>query len=87
MKITLAGGIMLAAASCVTTVLPWWQRPVARWMMKSYAVEWCWLTVTGSSMWGASEASERPTVTSVAASAVGGGAAAYLGTLGFVAIM
>jgi hypothetical protein len=92
LKITMAGGVVLAAASCVSMALPWWQRPMARWLMRGYAMDLCWLTTASTGMYGASEASssEEPgatATTTVAASVVGGGCAGYLGTLAFVTLM
>ena len=100
LKITMAGGVVLAAASCVSMSLPWWQRPVARWMMRSYAIDWCWITAGSAGVYGAAEATgvaeDRLGVpytirdsqpTTVAASVAGGAAAGYLGTLAFVTLL
>jgi len=101
LKITMAGGVVLCAASCVSMSLPWWQQPVARWYMRSYAIDWCWLTAASTGMYGAAEATgatedyvpcpvtgfEEPQPTTVAASVAGGAAAGYLGTLAFITLL
>jgi len=93
LKITLAGGVILAAAQCVSMGLPWWQRPAARWLMRSYAINYSWFSVGTSGLLGASDAaacSEQPggaTTTTMVASTVGGGVGAYLGTLAFVTLI
>jgi len=87
MKITVAGGCVLAGASTICSVLPWWQQPMARWVMRSYAIEWCWLTIAGSSFWSARSEKNQASTTEKVAAATGGGAAAYLGTLAFVTIL
>merc|ERR1712100_348376 len=76
LKITVAGGVILAAANVVAMGLPWWQRPAARWLMRSYAINYSWFSVGTSSMYGATEAavSEEPSgqsTTTVVASTVG----------------
>jgi len=92
LKVTMAGGAVLAVCSATAAALPWWQQGVARWIMRSYAVDWCFLTVATTTMWGATEEAgdgpgEERNVGSIVGGAAGGGIAAYLGTLAFVALL
>ena len=57
MKITV-GAVVVIGVACgsVSAVLPWWQQPMARWVLRRGAVQWCWLTCSGAGAWAGQEA-------------------------------